>query len=175
MKNLSLGKLTVAAVTAAAYAGISMALAPLSYGPVQLRIAEALCILPFFLPFTAWGLFAGCVISNLLSAYGPLDVIFGSLATLLSALCISSAGRKSGGTAVKAAACAFPAIFNGIFVGAVIALSTAGEGAFAAAFLLNAATVALGEAAVLYIIGLPLMIKLPKTPFFREFVRKFAK
>jgi uncharacterized membrane protein len=43
-------------------------------------------VLPFFFPGSAWGLFLGCVLANLLSPYGPLDVIFGSLATLLAAL-----------------------------------------------------------------------------------------
>ena len=56
-----------AALVAAAYAAITMALAPISYGVLQFRVSEALCVLPALLPCTAWGLFAGCAVANLLS------------------------------------------------------------------------------------------------------------
>ena len=60
-------RLAAAAVVGAAYAALTMALAPISYGTVQFRISEVLCILPYFMPFTSWGLFAGCLIANLLT------------------------------------------------------------------------------------------------------------
>ena len=85
--HITTRKLTAAAVTGAAYAALTMLLAPISYGAIQCRVSEVLCILPFFIPCTAWGLFAGCAIANLLSAAGIFDVVFGSLATLLAALC----------------------------------------------------------------------------------------
>ena len=86
--HITTRKLAAAAVTGAAYAALTMLLAPISYGAIQCRVSEVLCILPFFIPCTAWGLFAGCAIANLLSAAGIFDVIFGSLATLLAALCL---------------------------------------------------------------------------------------
>ena len=56
--------LAVAAVVGAAYASLTMFLGPAAYLPVQLRLSEALCVLPFFMPCTAWGLFVGCAMAN---------------------------------------------------------------------------------------------------------------
>ena len=75
-------KIAFSAVVAAVYAALTMLLAPISYGVLQFRISEVLCILPFFFPSTVWGLFIGCAISNILSTYGLLDVVMGSAATL---------------------------------------------------------------------------------------------
>ena len=176
MKNqFTVRKMATAAVIAAVYAALSMALAPISYGPIQFRISEVLCILPFFLPFSTWGLVIGCLVANLISAYGPLDIIFGSLATLLAALCTAYCGRRSQSVASKAAACFMPVLFNGLIVGAVIAWSeTNGGDAFLPAYLFDAGTVAFGEAAVLYVLGLPLMIHLPKRRFFCDILEKFG-
>ena len=68
-------QLTLAALTAAAYAVLSYfgSIFGITYGPIQCRFSEALCVLPFFLPETAWGLGVGCLIANLLSPYGVLD------------------------------------------------------------------------------------------------------
>ncbi len=93
--HITTRKLAAAAVTGAAYAALTMLLAPISYGAIQCRVSEVLCILPFFIPCTAWGLFAGCAIANLLSAAGIFDVVFGSLATLLAALCTAWLGRAA--------------------------------------------------------------------------------
>lgn len=53
---------------------------------IQVRFSEALTILPYFTPVAVWGLFAGCLLSNLLTGCLPLDIVFGSLATLLGAV-----------------------------------------------------------------------------------------
>lgn len=74
------------AVIAAIYVVLTIAFAPIAFGPVQFRISEALCILPFFTPAAVPGLFIGCFLSNLLCGAATLDVIFGSLATLIGAL-----------------------------------------------------------------------------------------
>lgn len=175
MKQSAINKLAASAVIGAAYAVLSIAFAFIGYGPVQFRIAEVLCILPFFLPFSVWGLFAGCIVANLLSPYGPIDVIFGSLATLMAALLTMYIGRISnGGSAAKALACLPPVVCNGLIIGAMIAWSTAEE-AFAVSFVWNAVTVALGEAAVMYAIGLPLMLYLPRLAFFKEIRLRLGK
>ena len=75
-----------AAMIAAIYTVLTMAFAPISFGPVQFRISEILCILPFFTPAAIPGLFLGCLISNFLCGAAALDVVFGSLATLIGAL-----------------------------------------------------------------------------------------
>ena len=166
MKDLSTKKLIIAAIAGALYAALTMLLSPLSYGPVQLRVSEALCVLPFFLPYTAWGLFFGCAIANIVSAAGILDVVFGSLATLLSCLCIAFIGRKSGSLKSRVLACLMPAVFNGLIVGAVLTSALAGLSPLKApgAFLLCALQVAAGELAVMLALGLPLMSFLQKHP-----------
>lgn len=82
--------MTQAAMIAAIYTALTVAFAPVAYGPVQFRISEALCILPFFTPAAIPGLFLGCAVSNgmgvaLGTAVLP-DVVFGSLATLIGAV-----------------------------------------------------------------------------------------
>ena len=59
---------------------------PICFGPVQFRISEALCILPYFTPAAVPGVFLGCLLSNLLCGAAGLDIIFGSLATLIGAV-----------------------------------------------------------------------------------------
>ena len=83
--KLNIRQIAFCAVIAAVYAALTVAEAGFAYGQVQIRIAEALCVLPFLVPVSMWGLFAGCVIANLVGGAGILDVVFGSLATLLAA------------------------------------------------------------------------------------------
>lgn len=182
MKNASVRKLAFTGLIAAVYAALTMALGFMSYGNIQFRIAEALCILPFFFPYTTWGLFIGCLIANLMSPSGLLDIVFGSLATLLSCLSIAvigAAGRKrSWGRCI--AACLMPVIFNAVIVGAVITLSTFSEyGALGAMVMVSvfgvyALEVGAGELAVMFIIGLPLMRLLPEKAFFGRLSEKLT-
>ena len=81
-------KLAIAAVTAAMYTALSYVAYTLNlaFAPVQFRLSEALTLLPFLFPETAWGLFVGCILTNLLSQYGAVDIVFGSLATLIAGL-----------------------------------------------------------------------------------------
>lgn len=161
----SVRKLAAAALTGAAYAALTILTAPISYGAVQMRISEVLCVLPFFIPCTGWGLFAGCIISNLFSAAGLLDVIFGPLATLLAALCMSMLGRRGRLSMTAAAlACAMPVVFNGVIVGGVLAKALADLRAWP----LFGLQVAAGEAVVLYAAGLPLLRLMLRTPVFRR-------
>ena len=73
-------KLTRCALIAAIYVALTMLsnALNLAYGPIQLRFSEAMTVLPFLMPEASWGLFIGCVLSNILSPYGPLDMIVGS-------------------------------------------------------------------------------------------------
>ena len=78
--------LTQGAAIAAIYIVLTLIFAPISFGPVQFRISEALCVLPFFTPAAIPGLFIGCLISNILGGCILPDIIFGSLATLIGAI-----------------------------------------------------------------------------------------
>lgn len=79
--------LAQAALIAAVYTVLTLAFAPLSYGEsmIQVRVSEMLTILPYYTPAAIPGLFIGVIISNLFSPVGAIDVILGSLATLLAA------------------------------------------------------------------------------------------
>ena len=89
-------KLTRCALIAAIYVALTMLsnALNLAYGPIQLRFSEAMTVLPFLMPEASWGLFIGCVLSNVLSPYGPLDMIVGSAATLLAALLTARALQR---------------------------------------------------------------------------------
>ena len=145
--HITTRKLAAAAVTGAAYAALTMLLAPISYGAIQCRVSEVLCILPFFIPCTAWGLFVGCAIANLLSAAGIFDVVFGSLATLLAAICTYKLRNKFWLSALM------PVLFNGVIVGAVVHFCYAP----AIALPLCMLSVAAGEAVACLIVG-PILI-----------------
>lgn len=86
MKENKVFFMTQAALIAAIYVVLCMVFAPISFGQVQLRIAEALVVLPCFTKAAVPGLFIGCLISNLLGGSVLLDVVFGSLATLIGAM-----------------------------------------------------------------------------------------
>ncbi len=159
-------KLAVAAVVGGAYAALTVALAPIAYGPLQFRISEALCILPFFLPYTSWGLFIGCAVANLFG-YGILDIVFGSLATLFSSFCIAAIGKKGAPLWRCALACTMPVLWNGVVVGAVIACSSSGR--LFPEFPVFALQIALGEAGVMFAVGLPLMRLLPRIKYLKQF------
>lgn len=88
MKNKSIRHLVFGATIAALYVVLTYlsSLLGLASGAIQLRLSEALTILPVFMPSAIPGLFIGCIIANLLSGSVPLDIIFGSIATLIGAL-----------------------------------------------------------------------------------------
>lgn len=171
---MSIRKIAYAAVIAAVYAGLTMFLAPISYGPLQFRLSEVLCILPFFFPFSVWGLFVGCLLANIISVYGIADIVFGSLATLIAALGTMYIGKKGkGGVGSKALACLPPVLANGVIIGGVIAFMTTPGSAFWAGFAVNGLQVAIGELAVMFVLGFPLLVYLPNTKFFRELLYKY--
>lgn len=176
--RISTRSIALAAVVGAAYAALTIGLAPISYGTVQFRISEVLCILPYFLPGTAWGLFIGCAVSNIIGG-GVLDIVFGSLATLGAALVTAWLGKKEHTVGNSLLACLPPVVFNAVIVGAVVTAVFTVEGETINPFThwglyaATAASVGLGEAVVLYVLGFPLMRWLPTQEFFREAIAKF--
>ena len=86
MKVNKTRNLVFGALIAAIYVVLTLMLRPISYGPIQFRISEALCVLPYFTPAAIPGVFLGCLISNLLGGAVIMDVVFGSLATLIGAV-----------------------------------------------------------------------------------------
>ncbi|MGN0426534.1 MAG: QueT transporter family protein [Agathobacter sp.] len=88
MRNKKVLFVTQAAVIAAIYVVLTMFIAAfnLASGNIQVRISEALCILPFFTPAAIPGLWIGCLLANLLTGASIFDIVFGSLATLIGAV-----------------------------------------------------------------------------------------
>ena len=86
MKNKNVTFLTQAAMIAAIYVVLTLLFRPVSFGEIQVRISEALTILPLFTPAAVPGVFAGCLIANIIGGGILPDIIFGSLATLIGAV-----------------------------------------------------------------------------------------
>ena len=161
MKRMNIREVSLAAVIAAVYAGLTLFLPLPPYMGIQLRVAEALTVLPFFFPTATPGLFVGCVIVNLFSPF-VLDVVFGSAATLLA--CIWT-GRLNN----RWLAPLPPVVCNAVIVGVEIAWAEAGfSPAFWGAFAFNAVTVGLGELLACYVFGSVLLSVLYRTPVCRE-------
>ena len=172
-RNSKIRRLAASAIIAAAYAVLTMVLAPISYGAIQCRISEAMCILPFFIPSSAVGLALGCAIAHILTG-NIFDVIFGSLATLAAGLIAAYLGKKEHSMKNCILACLMPVVFNAVVVGAVITTAYSGLNLFShfGVFLLNAAYVGAGEAIVLFVLGLPLMRSLNGKKWFRDICAK---
>ena len=120
-----------------------------TWGPVQFRASEALCVLAFFTPAAIPGLAVGCALFNLTYAGAlPLDFLIGGVASLLAAVCMWKC-RSCTVKGFPLLGMCMPALFNGLLIGAELSL-TAGIGG---AFWFNAVTVALGELGVLLTLG----------------------
>jgi len=156
--------LTVAALTAALYAvlGYFGGLFSLTFGPVQIRFAEALTVLPFLLPATAPGLVIGCLITNLLSPFGPLDLIFGTLATAIAAALTAKMPRWY-------LAPLPPILVNLIILPPIWAWAETGaiNSAFFGSWVFNALTFVIGESVACYGLGFLLLRTLPRIPALR--------
>ncbi len=148
-KNIRL--LTQGALLAALYAALchlqNLLLPGSGSGMLQLRVAEALCVLAFFTPAAPWGLAVGCLIFNISSGGSlPLDFLVGSAASWLSAVAMYGLRRVRLGT-WPLPGLLMPAVLNGLLVGWELSWHMGGL------FWLNAAWVAAGEAAVLLSLG----------------------
>lgn len=162
MKKKSTKYIVQAAVIAALYATITILQNTLIPGSasmaVQFRASEVLTILALYTPAAIPGLTIGCVIANIssLSTLGPYDLIFGSLASLIAAVCMYALKNVRLAT-LPVLAALMPAIANGIIVGFEIEFFFVEGGFHFADFLLQGGLVALGELAVLLVLGLPLI------------------
>ena len=137
------------AIVAALYAVLTWVLAPISYGPIQFRISEILVLLVFFNPKYAYAIILGCFVSNTTSSLGWYDMVFGTLATTLAVLPMIKT-KKIGVASI------FPVISNALIVSFELWLAFKEAGVF----WFNVGTIALGEAVVLFGIGIPFYLGL---------------
>ncbi|MCH5195512.1 MAG: QueT transporter family protein [Oscillospiraceae bacterium] len=133
------------ALVAAAYAVLTLVIAPLSYAAVQFRFSEALVLLCFYRKDYCASMILGCFIANLFSPFGLYDIIFGTLATAVAVIPMYYIKNIY-------VASLLPVISNGFIVG--FELFLCGE-----PFWFSAGTVALGEAVVVCVLGV-LLFKL---------------
>ncbi|MCI2105720.1 MAG: QueT transporter family protein [Intestinimonas sp.] len=159
MRKFTTRNLTIGAVIAAAYAALTLCLP--AYGAIQVRLAEAFTVLPFLFPAAIPGVTVGCLVVNLLSPYGPVDIVCGTAASLIAA--VWTARMKH-----KALAPLPPVICNGVIIGAMLAWYEVGFGpGFWSLAAVHGVTVGLGELVACYGLGLPLLMVLPRIPYFR--------
>lgn len=160
-------KLTRAALIAALYVALCFIFKPISYGPVQFRLSEIFCVLPIFLPEAVYGLFIGCFLSNLLggASIALLDTVFGSLTTLVAAYLTRLIFKKSGKMFLSLLP---PVILNALIVGTYVPFLYPTQSDASSLFLIcySIITVFIGEAAVIYLIGLHFGKALAKTNIF---------
>lgn len=161
MKKISTRTIAVSGIVAAAYAVITILTASFAYGPVQFRISEALCVLCWFEPPLAVGLFLGCLIANLFSTVSALDIVIGSAATLIACLLIAKCKKPW--------MVPLPVIIvNAVMVGAELAFVYTPD-AFWSGFVLMGAQVGFGELVVMYVLGYPLLMVLKKRNIMGKF------
>lgn len=147
----------MAGIIAGIYAALTVFLAPISFGVLQFRVSEALTLLPVMLPTSIPGLTIGCFFGNLISGAPWQDILFGSIATFIAAVSTRFLRRHMWLAAFM------PVLSNGLIVGAVLSFVNG------IPFWSTAASVAIGEAAVCYMLGIPL-IKLLKNHFKDEYL-----
>ena len=156
MENLSVRRLVRCAVIAAVYVVVCLVLAPFSYGAVQVRVAEALCLLPVFGAEYIVGVTLGCFLANLLGST-VVDVVFGTLATLLACL-VTYKLRDIRVKGLAIPASLPPVVFNMIIVGAFEITFFFSDGAPTAMLaVFNAVTVGIGELISCTILGVALV------------------
>ena len=167
MHKFNTKNLTLAAMVAALYAVLSYFanIFGLSFGVIQFRMSEALTVLPFLFPATAPGLTLGCLITNLLSPYGPIDMVMGTLATAIAAWLTVKMPRWY-------LAALPPILVNMAILAPMWSWAEVGaiNDAFWAVCAFNAGTFAIGETAVCYILGTVLLLALPKIRYFRTMI-----
>ena len=174
MKTSNTMRMVQSAAVAALYVVLTMLSNSLGLasGIIQVRISEALCVLPFFSPSLSIGLFVGCILANLITGCAPWDIVFGSIATLIGGLLCALIGKKAKGLAVKSKAykrLAFlspvPNVISNTLIIPAVLIRVYGMGLsdiaviadrfpIKSAYVLFAVTVFLGEVISCYIFGM---------------------
>ena len=157
MRNNIVKTITFNAVVAAIYFLLTFATSPISFLGAQIRIAESLVLLCFFRRDFTVGLTLGCFLANLLSPLGVPDMIFGTLATLISCIGVSFMRQLAIATLI-------PVVVNAFVVGAELYF------VLQEPFWLSVGTVALGEFIAVSLVGYWLFFLLGKRQEFRRLI-----
>ena len=154
MKKITSRQIALNGLVAGLYAAVTILTASFAYGNIQFRIAEALCPLVALEPSLTIGLTLGCLIANLFSTVSALDIVIGTAGTLLGCL-LAARVKKDWLVPVPIM------LANAVLVGAMLAYVLTPT-ALVQGFFINGGEVLLGEAVVLYLLGVPLLV------FFRK-------
>lgn len=156
---MKLKSLTFAGVAAALYTLLTLSGYGISFGPLQFRFSEALCILPLLFPETAIGLTVGCFLSNLIGGFGPWDVVLGTLATLIGSVGTLLCGKflkKELLRIIFGVLC--PVVANALIIPVVFVLTGTAQYFYFIEVLIMFAT----ELGAVGVIGVPLYLALKK-------------
>ena len=150
-------RLARGAMIAALYTAISLALAPISmgYGGIELRVAEALALLPTIFPEAVPALTVGCLFTNLFAGGTPWDSLFGTMATLLAGLCTYKLRKRPLWVAALP-----PVLLNAVIVGTVLNFTLELDMPLPAWILVIGA----GQTAACYALGIPLTLAVHRLP-----------
>ena len=144
------------------YVVFTLPFANVAYGPIQFRLAEVLTVFPAFSALTIPGVTLGCFIANLINPnnLGPVDIIGGTLATLIAGYFSWLIGKKK-----KPLGIIPPIVFNGLIVGGYLPFLLVDEGSTVTAQAVGTSmlSVAGSEAVLLVVLGLPLIAVISKT------------
>jgi uncharacterized membrane protein len=155
-KPLSTRYITQSGMIAALYACVTILFAPLSYGPIQIRVSEALTILPFITPAAVPGLFIGCFLANIFGGLGFYDIFGGSFITLVAAICTQLFSR----TKILILAPIPPIVLNALGVSLYLHFL------FALPYWITVAYIAFGQFIACFILGLTLLMFLLRRQIF---------
>lgn len=167
MKKTNTHTLVRCALIAALYTAVSLVLAPISFASFQVRISEALTLLPVLTPDAVVGVTLGCFLTNLVGVFtganvlGALDIVFGTAATLIAAL----ATRRLAKVRIKGlpiASAIPPILVNAVVVGAELAWAFGPRSL--TGFLIQAGSVAFGQLISCCLLGIPLVYFIEKKP-----------
>jgi uncharacterized membrane protein len=159
--KLSTRSLVQAALIAALYATLTLVQRPLAFGPIQFRFAEALTVLPAIFPASIPGLFVGCVLANWLGGFGIVDIVFGSLATLLAGVSTYLLRKNRFLFPLP------PVVFNAIIVGTYVRLLY--DDTYS--LLLTMLFIGISEFILCYGLGLPLVSLIKGNPGLRKYLK----
>lgn len=134
-------------IFAALYAVITISLAPISYGPIQVRVSEALTVFPYITPAAIPGLFLGCLVANIYGGLGLADILGGSLCTLIAAFLTYLLSK----TKKPILAPLPPVVINAFGVSFYLHLL------FKLPYWLTVLYIAVGEFLACYVLGYPLL------------------
>ena len=150
-KFFTVKNLCLSGIIAALYAGLTILLQAFSFGAIQVRVSEAMTLLPLLTPAAIPGLAVGCFIANLICSTWQ-DWVFGTLATLIAAI-LTRKLRKN----IYLAA-AMPVLANALIIGPMLYWM------FGGSWALNILSVGFGEAVACYALGIPLIRSLQRMP-----------